>query len=73
MYLYGFIRQKTGSYTEMSLLLIVIAVAGYALACYLQNLAREIDIMSPGEGAKRGVEDQVGLQKKMQDGQQQSE
>lgn len=35
MYAYGYIRQRTGSYTEMSLLLIVIAVSGYALACYL--------------------------------------
>lgn len=67
MYLYGFIRQHTGSYTEMSLLLIAIAVAGYLLARYLQKLAD--DLNSPtGEGAKRGTEDQVGLQKKLQDG-----
>lgn len=48
-YLYGYIRQKTGSYTEMSLFLILISFGGYSLACYLEYLKATMEIIE-GDG-----------------------
>ena len=41
MYATGFVRQKTGSYTGVSLLLIATAAVSIFFAVYLDNLAKE--------------------------------
>ena len=63
MYLYGFIRQHTGSYTEMSLLLIFLSVLGYFFATQLHEFAER----NPGAGTSsfgKDDEEKVARKKK---------
>lgn len=65
MYVYGYIRQHTGSYTEMSILLIFLSCLGYFFACQIFTYSRQNPIPLNADGSvKSHAEQQVGLQKK---------